>query len=167
MPDLSSSPRSSAIMRSYCSFAARASGRSRPRLRASSRAMPLSLAACAAEKSSCACSFACLHRWFRVRASLRQPARKLRATSLGLGRALNRGQGCSKAACGKRDVNGLSHVRENKRLVTNGLILFTNHKQDISAPSMALSIQPAWRLNKLSIFQILSRTSPRRFRRNE
>lgn len=78
-----------------------------------------------------------------------------------------RGQGYSKAACGKRGVNGRSHVRENKRLVTNGLILFTNHKQDISAPSMPLSIQPAWRLNKLSIFQILSRTSPRRFPRNE
>ena len=36
--------------RSYCSFVARASGRSSPRLRASSSAMPLSLAACAAEK---------------------------------------------------------------------------------------------------------------------
>jgi hypothetical protein len=36
MPDLSRSPRPSAIMRSYCSFVARASGRSRPRLRASS-----------------------------------------------------------------------------------------------------------------------------------
>ena len=59
MPDLSRSPRPSAIMRSYCSLVARASGRSRPRLRASSSAMPLSLAACAAEKKQL-CSRFCM-----------------------------------------------------------------------------------------------------------
>src|SRR6266403_3832696 len=59
MPDLSSSPKPSAIMRSYCSLVARASGRSRPRLRASSSAIPLSLAACAAEKKQL-CSRFCM-----------------------------------------------------------------------------------------------------------
>src|SRR5436305_11171203 len=59
MPDLSRSPRPSAIMRSYCSFVARASGKSRLRLRASSRAMPLSLPACAAEKKQL-CSRFCM-----------------------------------------------------------------------------------------------------------
>src|SRR5947208_15480060 len=58
-PDLSSSPKPSAIMRSYCSLVARASGRSRPRLRASSSAMPLSFAACAAEKKQL-CSRFCI-----------------------------------------------------------------------------------------------------------
>src|SRR5438270_1396841 len=52
IPDLSSSPKPSAIMRSYCSLVARASGNSRPSCRASSTAMPLSLAACAAEKKA-------------------------------------------------------------------------------------------------------------------
>src|SRR3981081_3218443 len=49
IPDLSSSPKPSAIMRSYCSLVAPASGRSRPSWRASSNAMPLSFAACAEE----------------------------------------------------------------------------------------------------------------------
>jgi hypothetical protein len=44
-PDLSSSPNPSATMRSYWSLVARASGNSRPRLRARLSAMPLSLAA--------------------------------------------------------------------------------------------------------------------------
>src|ERR1043166_8745241 len=59
IPDLSSSPRLSAIMRSYCSLVARASGKSRPRARPSSRAIPLSLAACAAEKKQL-CSRFCM-----------------------------------------------------------------------------------------------------------
>ena len=46
-------------MRSYCSFVARARGKSRPRLRASSSAIPLSLAACAAEKKQL-CSRFCM-----------------------------------------------------------------------------------------------------------
>ncbi len=44
-PDLSSSPNPSATMRLYWSLVARASGNSRPRLRARFSAMPLSLAA--------------------------------------------------------------------------------------------------------------------------
>src|ERR1043166_4439980 len=59
IPDLSSSPSPSAIMRSYCSFVACASGRSSPRLRASSNAIPLSFAACAAEKKQL-CSRFCM-----------------------------------------------------------------------------------------------------------
>src|ERR1044072_2698957 len=59
IPDLSSSPSPSAIIRSYCSLVARARGRSNPRLRASSRAIPLSLAACAAEKKQL-CSRFCI-----------------------------------------------------------------------------------------------------------
>src|SRR5437870_9169634 len=59
IPDLSSSPKPSAIMRSYCSLVARANGSSRPRLRASSSAMPLSFAACAAEKKQL-CSRFCM-----------------------------------------------------------------------------------------------------------
>src|SRR5437764_3247159 len=59
IPDLSSSPKPSVIMRSYCSLVARASGKSRPRLRASSTAIPLSLAACAAEKKQL-CSRFCI-----------------------------------------------------------------------------------------------------------
>ncbi len=59
IPDLSSSPRPSATIRSYCSLVARASGKSRPRLRPSSSAMPLSFAACAAEKKQL-CSRFCM-----------------------------------------------------------------------------------------------------------
>src|SRR5437870_5249673 len=59
IPDLSSSPKPSAIIRSYCSLVARANGKSRPRLRARSSAMPLSLAACAAEKKQ-VCSRFCM-----------------------------------------------------------------------------------------------------------
>jgi len=50
MPDLSSSPRPSLTMRSYCAFVAAASGKSRPAFSPSASAMPLSFAACAAEK---------------------------------------------------------------------------------------------------------------------
>ena len=53
IPDLSSSPRPSEIMASYCCLVARASGSSSPRSRARSSAIPLSLAACAAEKKWC------------------------------------------------------------------------------------------------------------------
>src|SRR5207245_9987732 len=59
IPDLSRSPKPSAIMRSYCSLVARASGRSRPSRRASSSAIPLSFAACAAEKKQ-VCSRFCI-----------------------------------------------------------------------------------------------------------
>src|ERR1043166_9351461 len=59
IPDLSSSPKPSAIMRSYCSLVALANGRSSPRLRASSKAIPLSFAACAAEKKQL-CSRFCM-----------------------------------------------------------------------------------------------------------
>ncbi len=59
IPDLSISPRPSATMRSYCSLVARVSGKSKPRLRPSSRAIPLSFAACAAEKKQL-CSRFCM-----------------------------------------------------------------------------------------------------------
>src|SRR5438552_16529411 len=49
MPDLSSSPKPSLTMRSYCFFVAAASGRLRPFSLARLKAMPESLAACAPE----------------------------------------------------------------------------------------------------------------------
>src|SRR5207248_6916685 len=94
------SPRFSAIMRSYCSFVVRASGKSRLRLRASSSAIPLSLRGVrGGEKATVLAVLHVFAARFRARANSHRFGKKLLAISLGQDRERRRARDLREPGC--------------------------------------------------------------------